>query len=74
MKSHVITNKAGNKIIIGLAAVALAGLVIYASNRNKTKQMLSQIADEGYETAHDILFPEVEKRGKKLQYGPVIPA
>ncbi len=66
--------KAANKIIIGLAAVALAGLVIYASNRNKTRQMLSQIADEGYETAHDILFPEVEKRGNKLQYGPVIPA
>ena len=66
--------KTSNKILLGVAAVALAGLVVYAANRKKTHQMLEQIADEGYETAHDVLFPDNEKRNKKLQYGPVLPA
>ena len=43
------------KIFLGLAAVALAGMVIYSIRREK--KMLTQVSDEGYETAHDILFP-----------------
>ena len=66
--------KTSNKILLGVAAVAVAGLVVYAANRKKTHRMLEQIADEGYETAHDVLFPDNEKRNKKLQYGPVLPA
>ena len=66
--------KTSTKILLGVAAVAVAGLVVYAANRKKTHQMLEQIADEGYETAHDVLFPDNEKRNKKLQYGPVLPA
>ena len=66
--------KTRNKVLFGAAAIAVAGLVIYASNRKKTDHMLKQIADEGYETAHDVLFPDKEKRNKKLQYGPVLPA
>ena len=66
--------KTSKKILLGVAAIAVAGLVVYAVNRKKTNRMLEQIADEGYETAHDVLFPNKEKRNKKLQYGPVLPA
>ena len=66
--------KISNKILLGVTAVAVAGFVVYVANRKRTQQMLDQVADEGYETAHDILFPDKEKRDKKLQYGPVLPA
>lgn len=32
-----------------------------------------RVAEEGYETAYDILFPEEKDDRKKMQYGPVIP-
>jgi hypothetical protein len=38
-----------------------------------TKLMLSRIAEEGYETACDILFPKQETKQEKLHYGPVLP-
>ena len=65
--------KTRNKILLGVAAITVAGLVVYLANRKKTHRMLEQIADEGYETAHDVLFPDKERRNKKLQYGPVLP-
>lgn len=66
--------KTKNKIILGVAAAAAVGLFVYAASRHKTtKRMLTQISDEGYETAHDVLFPSKEKRDRKLQYGPVLP-
>lgn len=34
--------------------------------------MLQDIADEGYETASDILFPG-QRFSNELRYGPVIP-
>ncbi len=65
--------KTRDKIILGVAAAAAVGLIVYAKRRHNTKKMLTQISDEGYETAHDVLFPSKEKRDKKLQYGPVLP-
>lgn len=68
--------KTSNKILFGVAAIAVAGLVVYASRSNRRKdhhEMLEQIADEGYETAHDVLFPDKKNRSSKLQYGPVLP-
>jgi len=66
--------KTRNKIIFATAAVAVAGLLVYAASRHKkTKRMLSEISDEGYETAHDVLYPTKEKRSSKLKYGPVLP-
>ncbi|MCC6693097.1 MAG: hypothetical protein IT253_06865, partial [Chitinophagaceae bacterium] len=38
-----------------------------------TRKKLSQIAEEGYETALDILFPEKDVEGKNLHFGPVLP-
>lgn len=58
-----------------LAAVGTAALTVYLVRRSKAtkaKKMLDNIADEGYETASDILFPGKELRNK-LHYGPVIP-
>ena len=66
--------KTSNKILFGVVAVAVAGLVLYTANRKRAHRMLDQIADEGYETAHDVLFSDKEKRRLKLQYGPVLPA
>lgn len=64
-----------SKIIrVGLTLVAVAGVAVYITKKIERKNMLSQIADEGYETAHDILFPGKSFESDKLQYGPVIPA
>jgi hypothetical protein len=52
-----------NKKIIGLvsiASLATIGAVFFFSWKKhvkKQKRILDQIADEGYETAHDILYP-----------------
>jgi hypothetical protein len=63
--------KARTKIILALGAVALTGFILYATRRQKSNHRLDKVADEGYETAHDILFPSKSRRGKKLRYGPV---
>jgi hypothetical protein len=64
--------KHSQKIAFSLAFVAAAGIVGYLINWSKTKRMLNRIADEGYETAHDILFPGKIVQAKNLHYGPVI--
>ncbi|MCW3088987.1 MAG: hypothetical protein JWP81_56 [Ferruginibacter sp.] len=66
--------KIAQKIVLGFALFAAAGLMIYVSRmRAGTRQKLSEIADEGYETAQDILFPGERINGKHLRYGPVLP-
>ena len=55
--------KATSKILWGVAAVTLAGIVVYASSKhNKKVYRLDQIAEEGYEFAEDILFPLKSRR------------
>jgi hypothetical protein len=67
--------KTKNKILLGMAVVAVTGLVVYAyTHRKKSKHMASKVSDEGYETAHDILFPGKEKKDSKLRYGPILPS
>ena len=66
--------KTGTKIMIGMLAVAATGTIIYLTRHYNTHIRLTNISDEGYETAHDILYPKKYNRGKKLQYGPVLPA
>ncbi len=65
--------KRSTKIVFGISAVAVAGLIVYAANGIKTRKMLEQVSNEGYETAHDILYPQKGKRGRKLRIGPVLP-
>ena len=58
---------------IGLAAVT-TGILVYAVRRARACNRSANVADEGYETAHDILYPEKKHRGAKLHFGPVLPA
>lgn len=61
------------RILIGLTAVAVVGMVIYRKRNRNTGVMLDRVADEGYETAHDVMYPSHSKRGKNLRFGPVLP-
>ena len=65
--------KLSNKIGLGLAVLAVTGIVVWLVKRTENKRMLNQIADEGYETAQDILFPDKRMSAQKLHYGPVYP-
>jgi hypothetical protein len=66
--------KATKTIIAGIALAAVVGLVVYAVRRHKKNGRQSKVAEHGYETAYDILFPSKNKRKQKLQYGPVTPS
>jgi hypothetical protein len=74
--------KATQKIIAGIGLVTVVGLIVYLVRRQKTKRinkqtaelMKEQVAEQGYETAHDILFPKKNKRERKVKYGPEFPS
>lgn len=57
--------KDSSKILIGITLFASAlGLFLFLSGKKVKKEMnmrLDMIADEGYETAGDILFPQKYK-------------
>ncbi|MCD2424100.1 hypothetical protein LQ567_15075 [Niabella pedocola] len=60
-------------VILGIAASAVTGAVCEARRRNAMRRLLDT-ANEGYETAHDIIYPgKGQRRAKKLRYGPVYP-
>ena len=61
------------RILAGITAVAIVATVIYRRKKRNTVHILKQVSDEGYETAHDVLFPKRSGSGKDLRYGPVIP-
>ena len=57
----------------GLAmTIGAFGVYLFGHIKDKTQGMLNRIADEGYETAYDILYPG-ENNEVNLHYGPVIP-
>ncbi|HYV54946.1 MAG TPA: hypothetical protein VE933_10230 [Chitinophagaceae bacterium] len=59
------------KVVAGLAILAAAG--IYIIRRMNTRRELERVADDGYETAHDVLYPGKNIRSRKVHYGPVHP-
>lgn len=61
-------------LLLAGATVLVTGLLLYTSRRRYKAQhtRARQVSDEGYETAHDILFPG-KKKSQRLQYGPVLP-
>lgn len=66
--------KKSNKALWAIGLAAVAGFAIYyATRRHKSFQRRSRVADEGYETAHDILYPAKRNR-RKTHYGPVLPS
>ena len=60
-------------MIFWLSIAAGFTLGLFIVRRINTKEMLNKVSDEGYETAHDILFPKYSRRGRHLRYGPVLP-
>lgn len=65
--------KKATTISLGLIAVAATtGVLIYQARRRRQQRIRQQIADEGYETAHDILYPR-RSDGWEGVYGPVLP-
>ncbi len=64
--------KATKKIIAGIGLITATGLIIYLVRRHKTnimnEQKTKQVAEHGYETAHDILFPKRNKGIRKNKY------
>ena len=65
--------KTSKKLLYGVAAIAFTSLLVYAARRSNTKRRIAEVADEGYETAADLLHPKTNNRFKKLHYGPVLP-
>ena len=61
------------QIAMGIAVATAAVLIVKLVQQSNTKRMLTQVANEGYETAHDILFPGKKMNNRKLWYGPVLP-
>ena len=61
------------KIALATAIITAIVVVIKVTKNNNTERQLTRIADEGYETAHDILYPRRDIFYRKLQYGPVLP-
>lgn len=62
--------------IIGLAALGVIVAAVILTNKKGRKIRLTQVADEGYETAHDMLYPnkfKSSRESKELRYGPVLP-
>jgi hypothetical protein len=65
--------KTTKKIIYSAAAVAFTGLIVYLIRKSNTNKRVAEVANEGYETAADMLHPTKNYRFKKLHYGPVLP-
>ena len=62
------------RIIFLLAMAAVAATIFVLEKRHsEAKSMISNISDEGYETAQDILYPGKKNRSAFLRYGPVLP-
>lgn len=61
------------KTILGLAALTAITLIVYVKQKEATRIKLAQLAEEEYETAHDIMYPSRYIRSKDLRYGPVLP-
>jgi len=58
--------------LLGIAATAVTGAILEVRRRRSLRRLLNA-ANEGYETAHDIIYPRKNKSSgdKNLRYGPV---
>jgi len=62
------------KILLGVTALAVVAAVVYKGRKKKQcGNILTDISDHGYETAHDVLYPNVRGGHSDLHYGPVLP-
>ena len=60
------------QIIAGISLITLTGVIFYLRRRHQANVVKAlraeQVAEQGYETAHDILFPKQKRRIKKHRY------
>ena len=59
------------RIIVALTVVT--GIGVLVAREVSRRRQLKKVADNGYETAHDVLYPGQKGTDKKLRYGPVLP-
>lgn len=59
-------------VLLGVAASTVTGIVCEAKRRRNLRRLIDA-ANEGYETAHDIIYPgqNASYQSRKLRYGPV---
>ncbi len=60
-------------LLAGLATITLAVVAAYTIRKVNIRRKLKKASDEGYETAHDILFPQKQIASKNLRFGPILP-
>lgn len=65
--------KTYSKLILGAAALAFTAIMIASKKKAATEKQISEISNEGYETAADILNITKSKSLKKMHFGPVLP-
>lgn len=60
--------------ILGVAATTITSVICQVRRKNIMKRLI-QAANEGYETAHDIIYPDKQEASptQHLKYGPYIP-
>ncbi len=67
--------KKSTTILLATTAVTVGIAFFLLSKKSKCAPIdTSLIADEGYETAHDILYSSKRNKPKDVHYGPVLPA
>ena len=66
--------KTSISFILSIAAIVTAAIIILDRRKENALKMAAHASEEGYETAHDILYPGKSSRFSNLRYGPVIPA
>ncbi len=72
-KIKYFSMKSFSKITLGAAAIAFTGIMIASKKKANTQKQITAIANEGYETAVDILSPKNNNSIKKIHLGPVLP-
>ncbi|RYZ21222.1 MAG: hypothetical protein EOO10_22570 [Chitinophagaceae bacterium] len=60
-------------ILAGIGAITVAAAVVMIARGFNQGRRLSHVSNEGYETAHDILYPNKKSRTPRLHFGPVLP-
>ena len=51
----------------------LTGIGYLVMRQINTRRRLKRVADDGYETAQDVLYPHCEIKSRKVHYGPIHP-
>ncbi len=62
-----------NKLIISVVVASVASYLVGITRRYQREKMLMLASNEGYEIAHDVLYPERQKKNRHLRYGPIFP-